>query len=481
MYIMYDIFIIGGGVSGGFIALELSKYNLKIAVVESSLEPANGSSKANSGIIHGGYDPIPGTLKARLNLRGSQLMPEIARKLNIDFNACGANVLAFGREDDEKVLALYNRGITNGVEKLRIITGDELRRTEPNVSDNVKTALNSGTVGIISPYKMAIASVELACMNGCEFLRGHNVTALEDKGEYIQVVTSKGCYDAKYVVNAAGVNAAFVARMLGDDSFDIIARKGEYIILDKSESGIVHSVIFQTPSEMGKGILVSPTIDGNVLLGPTSHNIDDKLDKSTTKIGLDEVVRGAKRSVPSVNERKIITMFAGVRAVPTTGDFIIGQSVANARLFNAAGIESPGLTSSPAIGEYLVEKMKEAGVEMPSKQTFFLSRPKEKHVVDMDATSANTLIREEPAYGKIVCRCEQVTEGEIIDAIRRPAGAVTVDGVKMRVRAGMGRCHGGFCASRVIEILSRELGVDETEIKKQNEGSEMLYRKLREE
>lgn len=477
---MYDIFIIGGGVSGGFIALELSKYNLKIAVAESSLEPANGSSKANSGIVHGGYDPIPGTLKAKLNLRGSQLMPEVAEKLNIDFNICGANVLAFGKEDDEKVCALYERGIANGVEKLKIITGEELRSTEPNVSENVTTALSSKTVGIISPYKLAIASIELACMNGCDFLRGHKVTALEDNGEYIKVVTSKDCYDAKYVVNAAGVNAATIARMLGDNSFDIIARKGEYIILDKSESGIVRSVIFQTPSEMGKGILVSPTIDGNVLLGPTSHNVDDKYDKSTTKIGLDEVVRGAKRSVPCVNERKLITMFAGVRAVPTTGDFIIGQSVANARLFNAAGIESPGLTSSPAIGEYLVEKMKDAGVELPLKKSFFMSRPKEKHVVDMDASSANSLIQKEPAYGKIVCRCEQVTEGEIIDAIHRPAGAVTVDGVKMRVRAGMGRCHGGFCTSRVIEILSRELGVDQTEIKKQNEGSQMLYRKLRE-
>lgn len=477
---MYDIFIIGGGVSGGFVALELSKYNLKIAIAESSLEPANGSSKANSGIVHGGYDPVPGTLKAKLNLRGSQLMPEVAKKLNVDFNCCGANVIAFGKDDDAKVQALYERGITNGVEKLNIITGTQFRKAEPNVSENVTSALNSKTVGIISPYKLVIASVELACMNGCEFLRGNKVLALEDKDDCITVTTSKGKYDTKYVVNAAGVNAQTIAKMLGDNSFEIIARKGEYIILDKSESGIVHSVIFQTPSDMGKGILVSPTIDGNVLLGPTSHDTDDKDDKATTKTGIDEVVRGAKKSVPSVNERKLITMFAGIRAVPVTRDFIIGQSTANRRLFNVAGIESPGLSSSPAIGEYLVETMKNAGIEMPLKQSFFVSRPKEKHVVNMNSRDANTLIKNDPSYGKTVCRCEQVTEGEIKDAIHRPAGAVTVDGVKMRVRAGMGRCHGGFCTSRVIEILAKELNVDETQIKKQTEESQILYRHLRE-
>lgn len=478
---MYDIFIIGSGVSGGFIALELSKYNLKVAIAERSLEPANGCSRANSGIVHGGYDPIPGTLKAKLNLRGSQMMPEVAKRLNIDFDPCGAHVLAFGADDDAKIQELYQRGLTNGVEGLSVITGDELRAKEPNVSEKVTSALYSATTGIISPYKMAITSTELACMNGCEFIRNCEVTGLESKGDHIAIHTTLGDYNSKYVVNAAGVNSAIIAKMLGDNSFDIIARKGEYLILDKSESGIVKSVIFQVPSNMGKGILVSPTIDGNVLLGPTSHNVDDKDDKSTTSAGIAEAVAGAKRSVPTVNERKLITMFAGVRSVPTTGDFVIGQSSAEPRLFNAAGIESPGLTSSPAIAEYLVGIMKQAGVEMSEKKNYFVTRPAEKHVVHMPQNESNELIKADPAYGKIVCRCEQITEGEIIDAIRRPAGAVTVDGVKMRARAGMGRCHGGFCTSRVIEILSRELGVPETDIKKQNDGSNMLYRTLREE
>ncbi len=478
---MYDIFIIGSGVSGGFIALELSKYDLKIAIAEKSLDPANGCSRANSGIVHGGYDPIPGTLKAKLNVRGTEMMPEMAERLHIDYDRCGAYVIAFGEDEDKKAYELYQRGLTNGVEHLSIVSGDELRRREPNISKDVTSALHSGTTGIISPYKMAIASTELACTNGVEFLRAHTVIGMEDMGDYIRIDTDKGVYEAKYVVNAAGVNSAKIARMLGDDSFDIIARKGEYLILDKSESGIVNSVIFQIPSKMGKGILVSPTIDGNVLLGPTSHNVDDMYDKSTTKDGIAEVIRGAKKSVPAVNERKLITMFAGVRSVPTTGDFVIGQSKANPRLFNAAGIESPGLTSSPAIAEYLVGIMKDCGIEMSTKKTYVMNRPAEKKPRLMSQADANALIAKEPAYGKIVCRCEQVTEGEILDAIRRPAGAVTVDGVKMRVRAGMGRCQGGFCTSRVIEILARELGISETEIRKQNEDSKMLYRTLREE
>lgn len=478
---MFDVFIIGGGVSGGFIALKLSEYKLNIALADRSLEPANGSSRANSGIVHAGYDPIPGTLKAKLNIRGAELMPEMVKRLNIGLNVCGSYVIGFGKEDDEKVYELYKRGLENGVKDMSVVSGDEMRKNEPNVSQEATSALWAKTAGIISPYKLAITSVELAAQNGVEFLRAHEVLAMEDKGDFIRITTNKGVYDSKYVINAAGVNSAIVAKMLGDNSFEIISRKGEYVILDKNESGIVKSVIFQVPSKMGKGILVAPTIDGNVLLGPTSHDTDDKDDKTTTKDGIAELVKGAKRSVPTVNERSLIAMFAGMRSVPSTNDFIIGQSSACKRLFNAAGIESPGLTSSPAIGEYLVEKMKEAGVELKKAESFFMYRPAEKKMYSMSQDEANKIIAENPAYGKIVCRCEKVTEGEIVDAIKRPAGAVTLDGVKMRVRAGMGRCQGGFCASRVIEILSRELNVPETEIRKQNEGSELLSRTLRKE
>ncbi len=478
---MFDVFIIGSGVSGGFCALNLSEYNLKIALCEKGLEPSMGASRANSGIVHAGYDPEPGTLKAKLNLRGSAIMPEITKKLGIDINICGSHVVAFGKDDDEKVYELYKRGIVNGVPDMKMVSQAELRKAEPNISDEATSALFAATGAIISPYKLAIASAELAAQNGVEFLRGNEVIAMEDMGSFIRVTTNKGSYDTRYVINAAGVHADDIARMLGDDTFDIIARKGEYLILDKNESGIVNTVIFQVPSNMGKGILVSPTVDGNVLLGPTSHNVPDREDKTTTKDGIQEAVRGAKRSVPTVNERALITMFSGMRAIPSTGDFIIGQSTVNPRLINVAGIESPGLTSSPAIGEYVVDVMRDMGVELTKKQTFIAARPREKKIYQMSADEANTIIKNEPAYGKIVCRCEKVTEGEIIDAIKRPAGAVTLDGVKMRVRAGMGRCQGGFCSSRVIEILSRELGVSETEIKKQNDGSELLVRDLREE
>ena len=478
---MYDVFIIGSGVSGGFTALELSKYNLKVALCEKSLEPCGGSSRANSGIVHAGYDPVPGTLKAKLNIRGAELMTEAVKKLSVDINMCGSYVVAFGSDDDCKVEELYERGKTNGVKEISVISGNELRKTEPNVNTAVTSALYAKTAGIVSPYKLAIASTELAAQNGVDFLRGHEVKAMEDMGGYIRVTTNNGVYDTQYVVNAAGVYSDTIAAMLGDNSFSIIPRRGEYIILDKNESGIVNSIIFQVPSNMGKGILVAPTVDCNVLVGPTSHNIIDKDDKSTTKAGIAEAVAGAKRSVPSVNERALITMFAGIRAVPSTGDFIIEQSHANKRLFNVAGIESPGLTSSPAIGEYVVKLIAESGMELIKKDRWFASRPPEKKIHSMLPQQANDIIKVDSEYGRIVCRCEQITEGEIVDAIHRPAGAVTLDGVKMRVRAGMGRCQGGFCTSRVIEILSRELNVPETSIQKQNEGSELLSRKLREE
>lgn len=476
---MYDVFIIGSGVSGGFTALELSKYNLKVALCEKSLEPCGGSSRANSGIVHAGYDPIPGTMKAKLNLRGTELMQEMTQRLNIDLKLCGSYVVAFGANDDARIQELYERGIANGVSDIALIDGNSLRKHEPNVSNDVTSALYAKNAGIVSPYKLAIASTELAAQNGVDFLRAHEVLGMEDMGGYIRITTSKGVYDTCCVVNAAGVNADKIAAMLGDTSFDIIPRRGEYLILDKNESGIVNSVIFQVPSNMGKGILVAPTVDGNVLLGPTSHNIPDRDDKSTTAAGIAEAVAGAKRSVPTVNDRALITTFSGIRAVPSTGDFIIEQSKANKRLFNAAGIESPGLTSAPAIGEYVVKLIAESGIELKKKQAWFMQRPAEKKIHSMQAAEANAIIKDDPSYGRIVCRCEQITEGEIIDAIHRPAGAITLDGVKMRVRAGMGRCQGGFCASRVMEILARELNVPETDIRKQNEGSVLLTRSLR--
>lgn len=477
---LYDVFIIGSGVSGGATALELSKYNLKIALCEKSLEPCGGSSRANSGIVHAGYDPIPGTMKAQLNIRGAELMPELTKALNIGFNRCGSYVLAFGAAQDKRINELYERGMTNGVRDISVVSGNLLRNAEPNVSAEVTSALYAKNAGIISPYKLAIASTELAAQNGVDFLRAHEVTAMEDMGGFIRVTTNKGIYDTACVVNAAGVFADKIAAMLGDTSFEIIPRRGEYLILDKNESGIVNSVIFQVPSDMGKGILVAPTVDGNVLLGPTSHNINDRDDKSTTAEGIAEAVSGAKRSVPSVNDRALITTFSGIRAVPSTGDFIIEQSKANSKLFNVAGIESPGLTSAPAIGEYTVKLIAESGMELNKKNMWFMQRPAEKKIHSMQASEANEIIKDNSSYGRIVCRCEQITEGEIVDAIHRPAGAVTLDGVKMRVRAGMGRCQGGFCASRVMEILARELNVPETEIRKQNEGSELLTRKLRE-
>ena len=471
---MYDVFIIGSGVSGAFIALELSQYRLRIALAEKGMEPASGSSRANSGIVHTGYDALPGTLKAKLNVRGASLMPQWAERLHVGCKVLGSMVLAFGQDDEKVVEELFKRGQANGVSGLEVISGEEARLREPTINKEVTGALYAAGTAIISPYKLTIAAAELAGDNGVEFLRGCEVTNLEDYGEYIKITTSQGVYTSRYVVNAAGVNADLIAEMLGDKSFSIIPRKGEYLILDKKEAGIVNHVIFQVPTAMGKGILVSPTVDGNVLLGPTAQNVENREDKATTAQGLEKVIQGAKKSIPSVREKSVIAMFAGMRAVSSTRDFVIGQSQVCPRLFLAAGIESPGLTSSPAIAEYLVQQMKDSGVELKKKDAVVSSRRPEIHIAELSPKEANDLICKEPAYGRIVCRCEQVSEGEIVDAIHRHAGAATVDGVKSRVRAGMGRCQGGFCTSRVVEILSRELGVPPEEVTKKGKGSEIV-------
>jgi len=336
-----------------------------------------------------------------------------------------------------------------------------------------------GNAGIISSYKLAVAALELAAENSVDFIRESNVISMEESSEYISVITDNGTYNSRYIVNAAGVFADKIARMLGDSSFSIIPRKGEYILLDKYMKGLVNTPIFQTPSKMGKGILVSPTTSGNILLGPTAYDITDKDDKSTTKEGIAEIIDKARRSIPSLNTSQAITLFSGLRPTPNTGDFIIKQSDACKRMFLAAGIESPGLTSSPAIGEYLVSIIKDAGLISDLRPNYVSQRRREYHISQMDINKANEVIKQNNAYGRIVCRCEKITEGEIIDAIKRPAGAITVDGVKMRTRAGMGRCQGGFCTSKIIEIIARELGIKKEEVRKSCKNSNYLVSKLK--
>ena len=472
----YDVLIIGAGVTGCAIARELSHTGLKIALSDACDDVAMGASRANSAIVHAGYDCVPGTLMAKLNVRGNEMFDDVCESLNVPLLRVGSFVIAFGEEDEKELNNLLERGRANGVPGLEIISGERAREMEPKLSDDVTAALWAPTAGITCPYELTIAMSENARANGADILLRKRAVAIDYANDEFTVKFEDGTsVSAKYVVNAAGVYADEVARLIGDDSFTISPRKGEYMLLDK-QALCVGTVIFQTPSKLGKGVLVSPTVDGNIFAGPTAQDKVEKNDTQTTPEGLAELKKFSLKSVPTLNLRQVITSFAGVRAQPSTGDFIIRPSDKNARFIHAAGICSPGLSSAPAIAEYVRGLIKEAGADTAERADAIYVREHAKPFRSMDADERAEAYKRNPLYGRIICRCETVTEAEIVDAIHR--GATTVDGVQRRTRAGMGRCQGGFCAPRVMEILSRELGVPTESLTKFGGKSYMVAGKL---
>lgn len=474
----YDVAVVGAGVVGGLIARELSRFDISVALLEKCNDVAMGTTKANSAIVHGGFDAVPGTLKAKMNVRGTALMPSLCEKLSVPFKNNGSLVVAFSESEMEHIKKLYDRGIKNNVPGLSIIDCDKLRQVEPNISDKAVGALLCESSGIVCPYELTIASVENAVTNGVEFIRNCTVRAINSvEGEYV-LDTTAGDITARFIINAAGNFSDDLAHMVGDDSFNIIPRKGEYYLLDKSVGDLASHTIFQCPSEMGKGILVTPTVDGNLLIGPTAKNIDDKNDVDTTPEGLIEIVEKALKSVPTVSARNAITSFAGVRSHPENDDFIIDWSSSSDNFMNVAGIESPGLSSAPAIAERVCELLGEK-LQLREKASYTDTRKAPVRFRHMTDEERAELIKKNSAYGRIVCRCETITEGEIIDAIHAPAGARDVDGVKRRTRAGMGRCQGGFCGSKVLEILARELNVPMNEITKFGGDSKIIYERTK--
>ncbi|MBS7359758.1 MAG: FAD-dependent oxidoreductase [Oscillospiraceae bacterium] len=475
----YDVAVIGAGVVGSLITRELSKYNIKIALLERANDCAMGATKANSAIVHAGFDAIPGTLKAKLNVRGVELMKKTCEELHVPLKNNEALVVAFSDEEMPHLQELLQRGIANGVPDLRIVGREELVKLEPNIGDKAVGALVAPTSSIVCPYELTIAGVENAVTNGAEFLRNCQVTNIKsENGEFV-LTTSLGEIKADYVINAAGVHSGEVAKLIGDDSIEIIARHGDYYLLDKSQGTLVSRTIFQCPSKMGKGVLVSPTVDGNLIVGPSAEDIDDSDDTSTTEVGLDKVYVNAVKSVPQVSLRNAITSFSGNRAHPTTDDFIIGSSKANKNFINVAGIESPGLSSAPAIAEMVDGIINELSGGFSKKADFNPIRPEPVRFRNLSTEERAKLVEKNKAYGRIVCRCETITEGEILDAIHAPAGARDVDGVKRRTRAGMGRCQGGFCGSKVVEILARELNVPMNEITKFGGKSNIMFDKTK--
>ncbi len=474
----YDVVVIGAGVVGALISRELSKLDVRVAMLDKCNDVAMGTTKANSAIVHGGFDAMNGTLKAKLNVRGTELMPKICAEMSVPYRNNGSLVLAFSEKEMEHVQALYERGVKNGVPRLSVIGKDEVLKMEPHISDEVVGALLSESAGIVCPYELTIAAAEVAVTNGVEFLRNCAVTAIDEQDGKFILSTTLGEISAKYVVNAAGIHSDDIARMIGDDSISLVARKGEYYLLDKSFGYLADHTVFQCPNEMGKGVLVTPTVDGNLLIGPSALDVDDKENVDTTADGLEFVVSKAKKSVPTLNIRGAITSFAGMRAHPVTDDFIIGFSEKNDRFLNVAGIESPGLSAAPAIAEMVAGLLQEKAA-LTEKKTYTMTRKAPVRFRHMTKDEREALIAKNKAYGRIICRCETITEGEIIDAIKAPAGARDVDGVKRRTRAGMGRCQGGFCGSKVVEILSRELNVPMNEITKFGGESKILFEKTK--
>ena len=472
----YDVAIIGAGVVGAMAARELSRYDLKVCLLEKENDVAMGASRANSGIVHGGYDPIPNTLKAKLNTAGVPLLYEAARELNVHFKNNGSFVCAFGAEEDPAINALYQRGLDNGIGQLQILSGDEARAMEPNLSGKVTRVLYVPTAGIICPYDLTIAAAGNAMDNGVELLRNFEVTSI---AEGFTVTAADGrTVECRYLLNCAGGYSDKVARMVGDDFFTINPRAGEYMLLDKTEGSLVSHTIFQVPSKEGKGILVSPTVDGNLLTGPTAVKVATAESTETTAEGLAVVAKLAAKSVPSVNFRQVITSFTGVRSSANVDDFIIQPSEKQPRCIHLGAIESPGLTCCVAIAKYAVELLEQQGLTLTQKENWNGHRENTRAFREMSDEEKDAFIKEHPDYGKIVCRCETVSEGEIRAAIRRNPPAFDVDGVKRRTRSGMGRCQGGFCSPYVMRLIAEEQGMKMEEVTKSGRGSNPLTGRL---
>ena len=467
---LFDIIIIGAGVSGSACARELSRYRAKILVIEKEEDVCCGTSKANSAIVHAGFDAKPGTWKAKLNVEGSRVMPQLAEELDFHYEQCGSIVLCMTPENLPALHKLYEKGIANGVQGLEIIDQERLRAMEPNVSRDAVAALWAPTGGIVCPFGLNYALAENAFSNGVQFRFNTEVESVTKTESGWHLETTAGAFDAKVVINAAGVHAGALHNQVSPDELKIVARKGEYYLLDKQASCVSHT-LFTLPDHMGKGVLVSPTVHGNTIVGPTAMDIPDYENTATTAEGLADAAQKAGRMVENLPLRQVITTFCGLRAHGDRHDFVIGESAPG--FFECAAIESPGLSAAPAIGRHIASLVRDR-LNLQENPDFCGTRKGILNPASMSIEERNALIKEKPAYGQIICRCESISEGEILDAIHRPLGAKSLDGVKRRVRAGMGRCQGGFCAPRVMEILARELGIPETEVTKAGSGSELL-------
>lgn len=449
----FEVAIIGAGIVGASLFSELAQKGVSVVLLEKSSDVSNGSTKANSGIVHAGYDPIPGTLKAKFNIRGSQIFPSVCKRLNVPIKQCGTLVVSpeSGRTAMEELL---DRGIKNGVSGLRIIERDELHLMEPNLADCIDLGLFAPTGAVISPYLVCIAFCEEGVVNGGAVKTDFEVIAIAETDEGFVVSSPTGSIGAKFVVNCAGVGANKINELAGAKTYPMQYVKGEYILLDKSQNGFVSRPIFPLPTKAGKGILATPTLHGNVMFGPTAIPCDPE-DTTVDAEGIATIKEKVQLSVKEPNYKKTIKLFAGVRVV--SGDDFVIDKKPNSHYYYTVGICSPGLTAAPAIAEYLRDMLILDGAKTSPHE--FVARKPYTNTAEMPKKQLRELIKSDPSFGKIVCRCEKITEGEVIEAIRSPLHPITVDGIKRRVRPTMGRCQGGFCLPKLIKIISDEANI----------------------
>ena len=468
---MVDVAIIGCGVTGAAVAYQLAKKQVSVLILEAENDVSMGTTKANSAILHAGYDPEPGTSMARLNVRGSALAKEICAALDVPYKQTGSFVVAFGPEQEKTLQRLYENGAANGVPGLEILSGDEARALEPNLSPEITAALHAPSAAIVSPWEFALAMAENAVQNGADLHLETRVTGLAPTEGGWKIATTKGDFEARFVVNAAGVDAGKVHAMAAPENFVTRPCRGEYYLLDKSAGSTVGRVIFQCPTAAGKGVLVAPTVHGNLIVGPNAQDVADSADTATTAMGLAQVAQSARKSVPGVDLSACIRNFAGIRANTDRPDFVIQWAAPG--FLDLAGMKSPGLSAAAAVGEEAAALLQRAGLVLKEKENPVTTR-KRIRFKELSGEEKAVLIAREPSYGRVICRCERVTEGEIIAACHTAIPPRSIDGVKRRVGAGMGRCQGGFCGPRVMEILSRELGKSPLEIPQEGAASILL-------
>lgn len=476
---MYDVAIIGAGVIGASIFRELTKYDLKVVVLEKENDVAMGTSKANSAIVHAGYDPKIGTLMAKYNVRGNEMFEDLCKELSVPFKRNGSLVLAFSEDEMEHIKDLYENGTKIGVKGLEILNKEQVLEMEPNIKDNVVGALHAPTGGIVGPYEYTIALMENGIKNGGKLELKTEVKNIEKVNDIFKITSEDGkVIEAKYVINAAGVHADEIHNLIAKESFKIIPRKGEYFVMDKSQGELVNHTLFQAPTKLGKGILVTPTVHGNLLVGPDAEDIEDKEDTKTKADRLEYIRNTATKTTDKINFRESIRNFAGLRATPDTGDFIVEEAKDVKNFIDVAGIKSPGLSSAPAIAEDVVNILRNCGLDLKENKNFD-GRREEIVFMELSAEDKAKIIEKDPRYGRIICRCESITEGEIVDSIKRSFGSITLDGVKRRCRPGMGRCQGGFCGPKVQEIIARELEINMEDIYQEKDGSYILVGKTK--